>query len=527
MAVMIPEQPAHNASNAELWMFGYLKTLPDEWYVLHSLGSVRHDAKPWSEIDFTVVGPLGVLLFEVKGGAVHRTGGTWFVRTGDGRVESLGRGPVHQVGGSEAATRRFLHGRMSSLTRSTFGFAVAFPDCRFEIDDLSVDRSIVFDARDIRRPAFQVVEGFLRWWRERLGHRDALSRAQIVDIVRALVGDVPMAPDLRRVAQDVHERMRLLTVEQERAANELSENPAVWVSGPAGAGKTLLALAAAKSVASEGRRTLLVCHTPALARQSATALQGLPSLTVATFDDLIANRVRPGETFEVVVVDEAQDLLNQTFTDYVDNHLDGGLDHGIWRVFLDPNQGLFGDIDQPSRDRWLAVRPAMHRLSLNCRTTRPISITTSALSQVPFAPGGVELAPNPVLEFLADSSMAMQGAVQAVNAFINQGLSPDEVALLWPEAPAAVQPGSAGFRSELLRGIADGVHTVPIGEFKGLEATAVVIAGVPEVRSREIRKQLYVGCTRATAFLSVFLPAASRQQIVDDYAQIIRDEYQG
>ena len=41
----------------------------------------RHDAKPWSEIDFTIVGPAGVLLLEVKGGVVHRRAGTWYVQT--------------------------------------------------------------------------------------------------------------------------------------------------------------------------------------------------------------------------------------------------------------------------------------------------------------------------------------------------------------------------------------------------------------------------------------------------------------
>ena len=87
MAVLLPAQPAHDSSSAESWLFGKLKELPDDYCVLHSLGSMRHDHKSWSEIDFTVIGPAGIFFIEVKGGAIGRKNGEWFVERRDKRVQ--------------------------------------------------------------------------------------------------------------------------------------------------------------------------------------------------------------------------------------------------------------------------------------------------------------------------------------------------------------------------------------------------------------------------------------------------------
>lgn len=104
MAVMVPEDPAHDSSQAEIWLFRKLQGLSEKYCVLHSLGSMRHDHKSWSEIDFTIVGPEGVYFVEVKGGTVGREKGKWTVKRKDGRVENLGRGPFFQ-----AVARRLQH----------------------------------------------------------------------------------------------------------------------------------------------------------------------------------------------------------------------------------------------------------------------------------------------------------------------------------------------------------------------------------------------------------------------------------
>ena len=151
MATMMPAQPAHDSSDAELWLYQKLIALPVEYVVLHSLGLVHHDKKKWAEIDFTIVGPEGIFFIEVKGGGVGRVNGQWQVIRGDRKEpESLGRGPFFQVAGAEAATRRFLHNRLDWTRQVTMGYWVFTPDCQLKVDDLGANESCYYDAKDSR-----------------------------------------------------------------------------------------------------------------------------------------------------------------------------------------------------------------------------------------------------------------------------------------------------------------------------------------------------------------------------------------
>src|SRR5690606_39135620 len=85
-------------------------------------------------------------------------------------------------------------------------------------------------------------------------------------------------------------------------------------------------------------------------------------------------------SIEVLVVDEAQDLLLDSYLDFFDAILDGGLSRGSWRFFLDPHQNIFNVMDVPGLRRVLNHVPAQFRLSVNCRNTQQIAVHTSLLS---------------------------------------------------------------------------------------------------------------------------------------------------
>ena len=48
-----------------------------QWTAYHSLNLSEHLYKEWSEIDFLLVGPQGIFIFEVKGGRVIIKDGIW------------------------------------------------------------------------------------------------------------------------------------------------------------------------------------------------------------------------------------------------------------------------------------------------------------------------------------------------------------------------------------------------------------------------------------------------------------------
>ena len=154
----------------------------------------------------------------------------------------------------------------------------------------------------------------------------------------------------------------------------LTENPRVVIRGSAGTGKTLLAIEEARRQRALGNRVLLCCFNQMLAAKLSD-LEDLEGVDVHHFHGLLGHLIdaaglqdrlpdaTPDELFrvfmpsvtleaileldnlgayDVLVVDEGQDLLLPDYIDVLDALLDGGWAEGRWRVFLDPHQDLFG-----------------------------------------------------------------------------------------------------------------------------------------------------------------------------------------
>src|SRR5258708_35462846 len=102
---MIPSPlPSDIKSSAPQKMFViFARGLPDTWTVLHSLGIGNHSTKPWTAIDFVLVGPPGVFCIEVKGGRVRREGGRWCFTGRHDKDPGKQPDPFRHGGGAAAA----------------------------------------------------------------------------------------------------------------------------------------------------------------------------------------------------------------------------------------------------------------------------------------------------------------------------------------------------------------------------------------------------------------------------------------
>src|SRR5262249_53967516 len=140
----------------------------------------------------------------------------------------------------------------------------------------------------------------------------------------------------------------------------------VAFEGPAGTGKTMLAIETARRGGAAGRRVLLLCFNRLLGKwleEEAAALK--PEVTARTLHShmleaagerpssagndsyfwettlprLALNRlvegIGDGYLFDELVVDEAQDVLRDDYLDFLDLSLKGGLTSGRWRLFGD------------------------------------------------------------------------------------------------------------------------------------------------------------------------------------------------
>jgi hypothetical protein len=206
-------------------------------------------------------------------------------------------------------------------------------------------------------------------------------------------------PVVWRKVEDQEERLRRLTVEQQRLLDFLSNHNKAAIRGVAGSGKTILALAKAQETARCGMRTLFLCYNRPL---KDWLLQAIPEtfgevLTIDTYHGLVEDlcrkagvafrphakkgnadfwrdvapellmqageRLGPETKFDAVIVDEGQDFHDLWWTSLDSVFRNPGA-KGCYYVFFDPNQNLY--VENPAIPGELG--PAFE-LPVNCRNT--------------------------------------------------------------------------------------------------------------------------------------------------------------
>jgi hypothetical protein len=549
MAKMFPPQWQDvNGSHAEGVVYRKLRDeTPDDWLAVHSLGLSSHRSKPWAEIDFVVVGPFGVLCLEVKGGSVRVEHGRW---TTNG--QALKESPFSQAGGGSAALNNELRTRFPSLAKAVVAHGVVFPDVTFEAQGAGIDNALVYDDRDLQTPMREYLERLGRHWHEyhgRVGDRARpLSRGERNAVLSYLAPSFDLVPTLRARLAHTESELIELTRTQGRILRGLRDQDRALIRGGAGTGKTLLAVEEATRFAAGGRSVLVCCRSHQLAAYISELL-GDPAVVVRSYEELLRELVTDadrwgripdadprdvlhiylpeealesilqlgrGDSYDVLVLDEAQDLLLEGALDAFDLLLKGGLDGGEWRIFLDQKQNVFSSVDLEQLDRIDRHTTSKYQLVDNCRNTPQVSATTAMLSAV--AADEVLASDGPEVEtrFVLERREEAQGAAAIVRDWLKRGVAPEDIVVVamdeqvaarveagWPVDAAKLVPwGSTA---------ADAVRIVAAAAFKGLEAAAVVVVGARELHERETLQRMYVACSRARVLLGVVLDEDCRE----------------
>jgi hypothetical protein len=555
-----PEVWAKNPSDAEKRLFRRIRQdLPDEWIALHSLGLVGHRAKAWAEIDFVLIGPAGIFCLEVKGGRVGRIEGSWIFTNRRGEVTSKREGPFEQVGTASATLRRDLHESVPVCRESVVGYGVVTPDISFDIKGPDIEPAVVYDLHDATKPFGDYLERLAVYWHERMAkQRDrevrGLNQVQRQAVLDRLRGDFDFRPSLRQRIGLVSDELLKLTHEQYRTLDGLVDNERALIRGGAGTGKTLLAVEEARRQAAAGRKVFLCCYNRQLAQFMAAALEDSPEVSVSHLHGFMATTIKQAglehrlpdaqeadlfsifypelcveavlesdmfERFDVLIVDEAQDLLLNPYLDVMEALTAGGLVAGTWRFFLDPKQNIYQRVEPEGMRRLLATQPAQFRLPVNCRNTVPISMVTSLISGVSSDEECRVEGPDVDQFWYRDEAEERRLISNYVNRLLSGGVSPQGIVIL-------------SRRRIDLGCLAGGISSVPypldseesslwqptprvlrastISSFKGLEADAVLIIDIDDLTDTHALSGLYVGASRARAVLGLFLSEGVREQ---------------
>jgi len=563
MALMLPGRfPAEYQSEAEHDVFDMLRSeLSDEWTCLHSVGLARHDRKVWAEIDFVVIGPAGLFCIEVKGGYVGREGGMWVFRNRHGRENRKREGPFEQVGSAAGALKGFFRKHRRSVLRSVVGHGVVMPDVVCTMQGADVDPEIVLDKTLIGEGIGSFIDRLAAVWTRRF--RDVqgseprgLSQEDRQALVELLRGDFDLVPSLPTRVGWVKGELLRLTQQQSDLLRRLEENPRAIIRGGAGTGKTLLAADEASRAAKSGARVLFLCFNRLLAE----SLRRAPDdgVTVSTLHAWMANLIRNAglqrelpdaderdlfevffpvlclqalaldsrpPRFDVLVVDEGQDILLPGYVDVLDELVLGGLAGGGWRIFYDPNQDIFNGLGAPALEHILAVKPTRYSLTVNCRNTQQIAATTALFSGCELLDTATQ-GPETETVWYRGRSEQRRVVSRYVARLLSQGIRPTDIVVLSSNAlkSSCLAEGwhgsvGAGLVELASRGTADfsTVGFCSISAFKGLESDVVVLLDV--VSSQPSSRYLaYVGASRARVLLAVFLDQDEHAEITARYA---------
>ena len=528
-----------------------LEQLPRRVEVFHGfnwLARGPHGTLLEGECDFILLEPeKGLLFVEVKGGSLVFDGEKWVREVGAQRRE-LNKDPFAQAQQGMYDIIDIVRSRYRATANGlpfTYGFAVAFPDCRVSgWLPPSIQRELILDAVKLRTVPDSLRRIFASFARR---HDRSLRSDEVASVREALYPKYRLVPVLWRKIEDQEERLRRLTDEQQRILDILAQQPKAAISGVAGSGKTLLALAKAQAMARQGMRTLLLCFNRPLKDWLCDSVPdafggnlvidnyhgladdlcraaGVPmwergdtgdpefwSEVVPAALDEACGRLGPERKFDAVVVDEGQDFEDLWWESLQSVFRDAD-DKACYYVFYDPKQNLF--VDHPSLPDELG---SPYLLPTNCRNTVRIAAHCASLvghdnQTRDDAPLGEE--PEMV------SAATVADAVRAAGKRVRElclgnlgGLKPSQVAVLAPASAEGLWPVKFA-TIPLTRDFEEwrrdkGVLIATLGRFKGLEADAVVIVETPIRNKARRTTSRYVARSRAKHLLTVIEAAAA------------------
>lgn len=547
MARMIPAYFPLDSAPGEKLLYKELaeSTETKDWIALHSVGIADHVKKPEGEADFVIIVPeRGVLVLEVKSHlTVDFRDGIWRL----GNDAPTARGPFKQASEAKHSLRNYLQRKKVDLRSLPVISAVWFTSVRARTMLGESPEWHGWEVLDSESLKGGVASAILRTLKEGTAHLEATfpgfsyggvgpdtATAERISLLlrpRFEIGVV--GGDMRRAREDqlVH-----FIEEQYAALDSMAENRAVLFTGPAGSGKTFLAMEAARREAAMGNQGRLICFNSLLGKQISADMSGYEQLTVGTLHQqmLAIARIQPpskpapefwsnelpdlalerlveesqGQA-DFLIIDEIQDILAEPYLDVLDLMVKGGLSGGRVLLFGDfERQAIYDDGDGRELLRRRMPNLPSSKLVVNCRNLPRIGHIVNHFSGL--KPGYQKFrrdddGSNPGWSAYKAGGDQTPKLLDAIRKLRADNYELHEIVVLSPLGANSVAATTAdSWLRQVLRP-ADGrsrkrgvLHYSTIQSFKGLDAPAVVVTDLDRNVVPKFESVMYVGLTRAT-----------------------------
>lgn len=579
MARMLPPYISDAVkSTGERQIFDLFKTDPDtaDWVILHSLGLTQHIKRLYGEIDFLVLAPkLGIFCLEVKSGNIVREEGIWKFTNRFGETTSSSRSPFQQAQEgmfSLIAAVKKTFGEYSHQSRLLYGFGVMFPHVFFQIEGTEIESWQIYD-RDARRlPISSYIKRLSQYTQKKVANskwfneiESIPSQSDIEKLVLYLRGDFEKLIAPKHLISDVEKQIYQFTEEQYICLDELQDNPRCLFQGPAGTGKTMIALESVRRSLLNGERVLLTCFNTLLGNWMASQFQQYElenRLTVGNFHRILTKischsnsfptsdydkdefftkelpltaleAIDRGsiENFNKIIIDEGQDLIRSEYLDVFDALLEGGLAGGNWEIYSDfERQAIYSQYSRNEMLEMLESRGSftMFRLTVNCRNTKPIHEEMRLLSGFEAQTLLTETIPGIPVEyyFYSDLNEEVQIVENILCKLRKQDIQPNYITILSPYRFNKSCVARLDQRIAEIVNLADSSHFPDsryitystIHGFKGLENSYIILVDIDRINDDQFRSMLYIGMSRAKVGLIILL----NEQVKKDYNKLLK-----
>ena len=569
MAQMIPPVLSDYRYDGEREIALRLQNDPatEGWSVLHSLDIAEHRSQVAGECDFVIIIPgKGMLCIEVKGcRSLKVEGGLWYYGT---KPQGDKRGPFKQASENMYSIRQYLLRKRPDLSKVVFWSSVIFPYITFSKSSPEWHNWQVIDARNyIARPISQLFLNVIdharkllaesttaKWFALNSNEPDEDQCDIIVDVLRPAF-EFYESPAARR--RQLDESLKQYTGEQFIALDAMQANPRVVFNGPAGTGKTLLAIESARRAVQQKKKVLFLCYNKFIAQwiKAQFGDSGFHQLIVRTLhshmlsscrtkppisddsrfwtdilpdlaiESLLLDTERECEQYEVMIIDEAQDILRPEYLDFLDLCLLGGVAAGTWSMFGDfIYQQIYSaatiQLEEFLQER--GVNTPVYDLGVNCRNTPRVAAYAPLL-------GG--LSPDyrrilreddnvkPELLFFKDKPQQKEKLSNLLARFREkEKFKGTEIIILSPSASnccadSLPPPWRDRVKPFSLGSTGGHIRYCTIHSFKGLEAPVVIVTNLKKIMDSESRNLLYIAVTRSLSKLVLLIHDSVRTDL--------------
>ncbi len=559
---MLPTSPSGDCTPSERAVFEIVGSSDNssDYFCLHSVGLARHERKEYAQADFVVVGPPGVFCLEAKGGNVSREDGVWTIGWPDSQYTST-EGPFKQSEGTRWPLIDELSKRLGTNIRNyaLVGWGVMFPDIIFDQTDPEWDLDQVYDQRDKRRDFVGFVEQLARYTADRRRETgqfvpNRLGPSRIREIVNCLRGDFEVVVSTTGLISDSEQELIDLSEDQFRLWNVIlsSDNPRILCDGGAGTGKTLLAVNAARILSEDGLGVCFLCFNRNLSLQlQREAIGSASKFDVSTLHQMLERVIQQGggkelladarrssndeeyfehrvpdlfsdsvirlleddafKQYDVLILDEAQDVLSTQLMNCISDLLVGGIVDGRWLIFYDSGvqSTVFERLNPDVLKHLREQGPTTIHLTDNYRN--PPRIIAEMCQLLALQPPVCRRNLRSNVEYGSYDRSEQQGRKlrTTLMELIREGVPASSITVLSPLRKEAAcineHPPEVGKVVIYLDKLSawpsdvDAITAASISSFKGLENEVIVLTDLDQPRkgSAWANAMIYVGMTRA------------------------------